>query len=101
MTTIIPPTQRTIEISGHKIAVQLDDHLLSDRSHYGEWCYRDLSIIIDKTSDATVRKQTLLHEVIEAINELHELDLEHNKIQTLATSLFQVLATNTDIFEKV
>jgi len=94
-------TVKTIEIGGHKVSVQLDDNLLTDRGHYGEWCYRDLSIILNKNSGTTVRHQTLLHEIIEAVNDLNELDLKHPTIQTLAASLYQVLAKNPDIFKDV
>lgn len=97
----IKPLQKTLNIGGHVITVQFDENLLSDREHYGEWCYRDLSIIINGTSNQTVRQQTLLHEIVEAINELNELGLEHDKIQTLSTALFQVLKHNEDLFGKV
>ena len=41
---------------------------------------------------------TLLHEVVEVINEENELKMKHRVIQTLATQLFQVLKDNPGVF---
>ena len=57
--------------------------------------------VINKSSHLSVRQQTLLHEVFEAINEIHELDLDHYKIKTLTAAMFQILMDNKDLFEKV
>jgi hypothetical protein len=96
-----PKLTKLINIGGHKVSVFTDEHLLADRGNYAEWCYRDLSIVINGTSPPTVRKQSLLHETIEAINEIHELNLSHNKIKTLTSALFQVLNDNSEFFNEV
>ena len=51
-------------------------------------------IRIDDCTTETKREESLLHEVLEAINIHCELGLEHNVIQTLAFQLHQVLKDN-------
>jgi hypothetical protein len=98
---ITPTPQKTVDIFGHKVSVKLDENLLSDRGLYGEWCYRDLSIFINGTSVTTVKEQSLLHEIFEAVNEIHELELDHHKIKTLTSAMYQILRSNENLFEKV
>lgn len=51
-------------------------------------------IWIDLQCAPQEQKSTLLHEIIEAINWMTDLDLSHQTISTLETALFQVLESN-------
>jgi hypothetical protein len=66
---------------------------------YGKVIFESASIHLDDTLTNDMFLATLLHEVIEVINEENELKLEHRAIQTLATQLFQVLKDNQDVFK--
>lgn len=51
-------------------------------------------IKIDKTLPEDFQKSVLLHEIIEFINSMLELNLEHRTITSLETALYQVLKDN-------
>ena len=51
-------------------------------------------IKIDKTIENDFQKSVLLHEIIEFINDMLELKLEHRTITCLETALYQVLKDN-------
>jgi len=51
-------------------------------------------ITISNTINHQVQESTLLHEMIEAINGTNDLQLSHQTISTLETSLYQVLMDN-------
>lgn len=51
-------------------------------------------IKIDNTMEEEFQKQVLLHEILEFVNDMFELKLEHYKITCLETALYQVLKDN-------
>jgi hypothetical protein len=86
-----------IKIGGIKYKILECDPQVSES--YGKTVFESASIHLDETLAPEVARATLLHEVIEVINEENELKLEHRAIQTLATQLFQVLKDNPDVFK--
>jgi hypothetical protein len=58
-------------------------------------CYpAKLKIWLEKNASHQLHEQTLLHEVIEAINKHNDLQLSHQTISTLGECLYQVLKDN-------
>ncbi len=55
-------------------------------------------IKIDKSLPQDFQKSVLLHEIIEFIDSMWELKLEHKTITCLETALYQVLKDNKLIF---
>lgn len=54
-----------------------------------------MNIILIKKEMIDIQKQsTLLHEILEAINENNDLQLPHQSIQTLENCLYEVLTDN-------
>lgn len=51
-------------------------------------------ITISNTANRQVQESTLFHEMIEAINGTNDLQLSHQTISTLETSLYQILRDN-------
>ncbi len=51
-------------------------------------------IKIDKSKPKEHQESTLIHEILEFINSLYELELEHYKITCLETALYQVIKDN-------
>jgi hypothetical protein len=86
-----------IKIGGVRYKIIPVDSKISDS--YGKVIFESASIHLDETLCPEMANATLLHEVIEVINEENELKLEHRAIQTLATQLFQVLKDNPDVFK--
>jgi len=54
-------------------------------------------ITINNTLPISQQESTIVHEIIEAINFLYQLELKHNKIMTLETALYQILKDNYKI----
>ncbi|KWT87645.1 MAG: hypothetical protein H7843_15775 [Nitrospirota bacterium] len=55
-------------------------------------------IKINKEITRERQESTLLHEIIEAINDQYQFQLEHEKIQGLEATLYQVLKDNNIYF---
>lgn len=86
-----------IKIGGIRYKIIPVDYKVSDS--YGKTVFECASIHLDDTLVHDMALATLLHEVIEVINEENELKLKHRVIQTLATQMFQVLKDNKGVFE--
>ncbi len=85
---------KKIIIAGHEINVILEksEGRFASAGDYCAW-NNTMHINMEGTSES-VRAESLLHEIIEAINLDNELNLEHPKITTLASQLFAVLRNN-------
>jgi hypothetical protein len=86
-----------IKISGVRYKIIPADSKVTDSS--GKVVFGSAVIHLDETLCPDMASATLLHEVIEVINEENELKMKHRAIQTLATQLFQVLKDNPDVFK--
>lgn len=54
----------------------------------------EIYINISKEYHRSQQEQTLIHEIIEALNYLHEYKLEHPTISSFAENIYQVLKDN-------
>lgn len=63
--------------------------------------YATQELWIEKDSHIQVQEEGLIHEVIEMINTMCELNLDHGSISILGTTLYQVLADNKLSFGNV
>ena len=66
----------------------------SIKNRIGEFCPRNLTIDIEKTSSHQRQWETLFHEIIEAINSQYNLELPHQTINILGSAIFQVIKDN-------
>lgn len=87
----------TIKIGGVEYKISPMDRKISES--YGMVIFESAAIHLDETLCPDMALSTLLHEVIEVINEENQLKLKHRAIQTLATQLFQVLRDNPEVFK--
>ena len=87
------PFPKHIKLGGHTIKVVRAPGLVENESAFGMWDDGKLSISVDAGLSNSLAWSTLLHEVLEAINSLAELGLEHNKIQCLELLLYQALCS--------
>jgi hypothetical protein len=60
----------------------------------GKVNYRTATITIGTGMVFSKEEETLMHEIIEIIDEAHELKLPHRTIMTLGTALHQILVDN-------
>jgi len=56
-------------------------------------------IHISEELKGTMYSSTLLHEVLEMVNEVHNLGLSESKIRTLEVSLSQIFSSNPDLLK--
>ncbi len=85
------PIPVRIKIGALTYDVVLDPTLSAERRMFGELCPLTQKINIEANATKEQQQETLLHEIIEAINNNCELNLQHNQIQTLGFMLHQVL----------
>ncbi len=87
---------KSLKIFGYEYSVTVDadrnkEHGASARGSANAYYQK---IWIDGAQPFEGMKSTLLHEIIEAINDHFTLDLKHPVICTLETALYQVLKDN-------
>ena len=66
----------------------------SDSQYLGLHSADTLTIKIDSGAPKERQLETIVHEIIEAINVHTQLKLRHNQITTVSSILFQVLSDN-------
>ena len=79
-----------VKVGGVTFNIQKDN--LSDCD--GKVNFRAATIIIGDGMTFSKEEETLMHEIVEIINEAHELKLPHRTIMTLGATLHQVLTDN-------
>jgi hypothetical protein len=85
----------TLNIQGKTFAVLYKDKvMLNDQECCGIEDTFDQYIEISTKYPIECQQSTLLHEIIEVINDLNELGLKHRQISALETGLWQVLKEN-------
>lgn len=91
----------SIKIGGYDIEVKLVDNLRTDRSAWGMYDPHQKTISLDPTLCDQQLFGTLIHEVLEAIIEIHDiehLDEDHRALTQLAEGFHQVIKDNKEMF---
>lgn len=87
-----PKIPNSLKILGHDFKViMLDDN---ETSNYGSMNPNTNTIRVNKNKTQSQIESTFLHEIIEAINQSLEINLEHRQITALEAGLYQVLKDN-------
>lgn len=89
-----------IKILGKQFTVTQEPNLRADdgKSRTGQCNATDLSMKINAHCPQETKESTLLHEILEAIDMLLELGLNHHQICILEETLYQVLKENNLCF---
>ena len=83
-----------LKINGIEVIVKVEDRNKNGVSNCGSsQCYTQ-TIWINSDGKKEYQEAVLLHEIIELLNEECDMDLTHQTISTLATSLYAVLKDN-------
>jgi len=85
---------KKIKIGGHILTVRFSE----DIGNMGEWHSAKQIIKLYKDNCQSQHEETLLHEIVEAINGLYEFNLPHDKIQILGAVLHQIIKDNPGMF---
>lgn len=73
---------KSVKLGPHTVPIRYVPHVEYGTA-YGCFDPATLNISIDETIEGALLVETIIHEIIEAVNFLFELNLKHNKIQTL------------------
>ena len=87
---------KKLRIAGHDVEV-VEIDLLNNSNNTGQFLPQSDRIEIDKTVSKDVKRSTLMHEIIEAINHYYVLNLKHEKILVLETAFFEFMKSNKEI----
>ncbi len=82
-----------VKIGPYNIEIEVVDNLVVDREHGGEYSPRELKINLD----SSLRKrhgEILMHEIVEAINDIYNLKINHDDMMVLGVVLYQVMKEN-------
>lgn len=82
---------KSVTINGCEIKVNHIKHLMRDYSRYGEYSSCEMCINID--DDMTNQKKELVfcHEMIEAIDDIYSLSIDHAAIQPIAVAIYDII----------
>lgn len=86
---------RSIKIIGKTYAILFVDEVDAEDSS-GEHDLQKQEIKVKKAIHFELARDTLLHEVLHAVDEQLDLRLKHKQIHALAVGLLQVLRENAD-----
>lgn len=75
-----------IKIGGHQFTVDLIDGLADS----GSTDTALNKILLNKNLSKSNQQSTVIHEILEAINSIYDLNLPHQTIQTLEAALYQI-----------
>lgn len=90
---------REIKIAGYKIKIIEDDKILPNNSRIGEYSPYEQIIRIAPSLTDQQKNETLIHEIIEAINDIYELGLDHDEqLCKLSVAFHQIIVDNPELF---
>ena len=84
----------TVIVAGIPYAVRFNADLAAEHGALGRSTGNRAVIELDPGAPAEVRYHTLLHEIVEQLNYLMDLGLNHHQVELLALGLYQVLTAN-------
>lgn len=82
-----------VKIGSFDIEVKFKEGIVIDRQHGGEYFPRELTIYLDPALKKR-HEEIFLHEIIEALCDTYDLDIDHHHIMVLGRGLCQVLRDN-------
>lgn len=82
---------KILTIGPFEIKVLKKKDLILERNSFGEYHPKLQEIWIDEGNNDQQEYETFIHEVVEAVNGIFNLQLEHDKIQVLSIGIAQAL----------
>lgn len=88
-------TEKEIKIAGYRVKILIDKKLMGNEARLGEYSPFEQRIKIASGLTKQQKDETLIHEILEAINDIYELGLDHNEqLCKLSVALHQILVDN-------
>lgn len=91
MIKIVPTIPLSITLNGLIIETKYEENLLADREVFGEFNQREMIIRLDKSLPTQKSQLTYCHELTEAVESIHDLDLKEKEKQAFALALYELL----------
>jgi hypothetical protein len=88
-----------IKIGGFTVDVEFVENLMLEDNHRGEYSLRTQIIKIDKATTKQSIEETFIHEMLEAMTNIYDIDIAHKDLSNLATVLHQVIKDNPEVFK--
>jgi hypothetical protein len=88
-----------VKIGNLTIDVSLVENMARDGKHMGVSCANGCYIKIDKSLPEQQKHSTLIREILEIIDFIYELGLEHRTITILESAIHQVITDNPEAFK--
>lgn len=85
---------RTLEIGSHRVPVYLGETMEAYKAYGLAILSPEYFIVLDKSLSLTQRRRTLLHEVMEVVNDVFDLGLTETGIRCMEQGVFQALLKN-------
>lgn len=83
-----------VKILGHEYEVSFDKKDTEGRGEFGNCWVSKLKISIDPESPKSWQNETIIHEIVEALNAQLELKLKHPQINRAASIIHQIAQDN-------
>lgn len=91
---------KQIKIGGYIIDIDYDDRLIANHGDVGQYSPVEQKITLAAGLTKQQEEETLIHEVLEAINDIYELGLEHDEqLCKLSVIAHQIITDNKDMEE--
>lgn len=87
-----------VKIAGYKVNILNSKTILANEGRLGEYSSFEQAIRLAEGLTSQQRKETLIHEVLEAINDIYELGLEHDEqLCKLSVAIHQIVVDNPQL----
>lgn len=84
-----------VKIAGYQIPIVFDDKIIANQSHIGVYLPIEQTIRLAAGLTKQQEKETLIHEMLEAINDIYELGLDHDEqLSKLSVIIHQIISDN-------
>jgi len=87
-----------IILNGFPIKTDYDNTLLADRTEYGEYCTRRMTIVQDSNLSPYRSALNYCHELTEAMCDINHLDLKEHEKQVVGITIYQILMQHKKFF---
>ena len=88
---------KSIKIAGLRYDVAAVDNLILERGNFGECNVQKQTITLDKGNRTDKQKETLLHEMLEAMNTHYNIDLSHHQLSLVSVAMTAALLDNENL----
>lgn len=87
-----------IKVAGYQVKIETDRNILANESRLGEYSPFEQRIRLAEGLTVQQKSETLIHEILEAINDIYELGLEHDEqLCKLSVAIHQIMVDNPQL----